>query len=54
MAKAIPEDKINSSVRNWHLIKHRLPGFTGPVPPPLLISIIYFVYIVSHIAQKIK
>ena len=25
------------SRRIWHLVKYRLPGFTGPVPPPLLI-----------------
>ena len=32
----IPRAKI-SSLRIWHLSFRRLPGFIGPVPPPLLI-----------------
>lgn len=30
--------------RIWHLLRrtHRLPGFTGPVPPPLLIRLFGF------------
>ena len=40
--------------RNWHLFHIaaiRLPGFTGPVPPPLSIR---FVIIITHFARNVK